>query len=269
MKDKNQEKVKKEKSPEAKRLYLSILLALIAMVSVVAASVAWFTIASFTKVYSMGMDVTSGTNLRFDLDPHEKYEDYVKTLNFQQIADRLKRDRGFDMRAVPLEPVTTMNYQTFSLEDGTIVNVNSGSYLEFTLHFMATSDMLIHLTTANSKGKQDGTGVKSSNKNLPAAMRISFTVDGHTFVYDPGLRDESMTDGNVTTFGLNDEEHMVLNDNNQMFWLKKYENKPVTLRVWIEGTDPECTDQLRKADYSISLRFVGTDGEHKILDGSR
>ncbi|MBE5863972.1 MAG: hypothetical protein E7295_14190 [Lachnospiraceae bacterium] len=268
MKEKNQ-KVKKEKSPEAKRLYLSILLGLIAMVSIVAASVAWFSIADFTKVYSMGMDVTTGTNLRFDLDPHDNYEDYVKTLNFQQIADRLKRDRGFDMRTVPLEPVTTTNYKTFSLEDGTIVQVNSGSYLEFTLHFMATDDMLIHLTSANSDGQQDGTGVHSSNKNLPAAMRISFTVDEHTYVYDPGMKDESKTNGNVTIFGLNDEEHMVLNDNNQMFWLKKYENKPVTLRVWIEGTDPECTDQLRKADYSISLRFVGTDGEHKILDGSR
>ena len=172
-----EKKRKKEKSPEAKRLYVSILLALIALTSIVAASVAWFTIANFTKVYSMGMEVTSGTNLRFDLDPHDKYEDYVKTLNFAQIADRIKKDKGFDMRTVPLEPVTTSDYKTFKLEDGTVVSDKSGSYLEFTLHFMATDNMLIHLTSASSEGQKNGTGISSSNKNLPAAMRLSFTVE--------------------------------------------------------------------------------------------
>ena len=266
---------KKEKSPEAKRLYLSILLALIALVSIVAASVAWFTIADFTKVYSMGLDVTSGTNLRFDLDPHEKYEDYVKTLTFLEIARRIKTDKGFDMLSVPLEPVTTTDYQTFTLEDGTIKKSTSGAYLEFTLHFMATQDMLLHLTSASTKdektGKsnEDGTAVHSSNPALPPAMRISFTADGKTYVYDPGLGDDAKTEGNVTTFGLNGEDKMVLNANNQLFWLSKEVNKPVIVRVWLEGTDPMCTDKLRKADYSISLRFVGTDGEHKLLDGSR
>ncbi|MBO5986526.1 MAG: hypothetical protein J6Q02_06980 [Lachnospiraceae bacterium] len=266
MKDK---KEKREKSPEAKRLYLSILLALIALISIVAASVAWFTIADFTKVYSMGLDVTTGTNLRFDLDPHPTYEQYVKTLNFSQIANRIKQDKGYDMRNVPLEPVTTSDYRTFHLEDGTIVSNTSGSYLEFTLHFMATKDMLVHLTSANSQGQTDGTGVNSSNANLPPAMRISFSVDGKFFVYDPGMGDGASQSGNVTTFGLNDADHMILNDNNQLFWLTANVNKEVIVRVWLEGTDPECTDQLRKADYSISLRFVGTDKDHNILDGSR
>ena len=264
-----EEKKKKEKSPEAKRLQISILLALIALVSFVAASVAWFTIANFTKVYSMGLDVTSGTNLRFDLDPHEKYEDYVRTLNFAQIADRMKRDKGFDMRTVPLEPVTTSDYVTFTLEDGTVVSNTSGSYLEFTLHFMATQRMLVHLTSANSQGQQDGTGISSSNQSLPAAMRISFTVDGKTFVYCPRMGDKAEESGNVIKFGLASEKDMVLSEKNQLFWANKLENKPVVVRVWLEGTDPECTDRLRKADYSISLRFVGTDENHKILDGSR
>ena len=264
-----EQKQKKERSPEAKRLYFSILLALIALVSMVAASLAWFKIADFTKVYSMGLDVTSGTNLRFDLDPHEKYEEYVKTLNFAQIADRIKKDKGYDMRTVPLEPVTTSDYKTFTLEDGTLVSDTSGSYLEFTLHFMATDTILIHLTSASSAGKTDGTAVSSSNGSLPAAMRISFTVDGNTFVYDPGMGDDAKTKGKVTTFGLGDSAHMVLSEKNQMFWVEKLVNKPVVVRVWLEGTDPECTDKLRKADYAISLRFVGTDENHKILDGSR
>ena len=94
----------KQKNSESQRVKLALLLSLLALVSVTAASVAWFTIADFTKVYSMSMDITSGTNLRFDLDAHQTFEEYVRVLTFQQIADRLKKDRGYDMRKKPLEP---------------------------------------------------------------------------------------------------------------------------------------------------------------------
>ncbi len=257
-----------EKSPEAKKLMFSILLALAALVSLVAASVAWFTIADFTKVHSMSMDITSGTNLRFDLDAHGTFEEYVKTLNFNQIAARMLREKGYDMRVTPIEPVTTEDYVTFRYEDGTVVEAGSGAYLEFVLHFYATEDMLVHLTSVGTQGGQ-GTGVSSSNGNLPKAMRISFTADDTTYVYDPGLGDELVKGKHGRIFGLPRAEDMVLNQNNQMFWLEKNQDKPVTVHVWLEGTDEACTDKLRKADYAISLRFVGTDENNNILDGAR
>ena len=52
-----------------------------------------------------------------------------------------------------------------------------------------------------------------------------------------------------------------------MFWVKKNVDCPVVVHVWLEGTDPVCTDELRNADYRIRLRFVGTDKEHHILTG--
>ena len=51
--------MKKKNISERQKLTISILLALAALVSVTAASVAWFTIADFTKVYSMDMEITS------------------------------------------------------------------------------------------------------------------------------------------------------------------------------------------------------------------
>ena len=260
--------MREEMEKSRKRVLFSLLLLLVAMVSLVAASVAWFTIADFTKVHSMSMDITSGTNLRFDLDAHETFEEYVKTLNFQQIAQRILREKGYDMRTVPLEPVTTENYVTYQFEDGSEVSASSGAYLEFVLHFMATEKMLVHLT---STGTADGMGtvVASSNADLPKAMRISFSVDGTTYVYDPDMGDEAARQGNVKILGLPAPSDMVLNDNNQLFGLNKDEDKPVTVRIWLEGTDEACTDALRKADYAISLRFVGTDEDNKILDGAR
>ena len=258
----------KQKSSESQRVKLALLLSLLALVSVTAASVAWFTIADFTKVYSMSMDITSGTNLRFDLDAHQTFEEYVRVLTFQQIADRLKKDRGYDMRKKPLEPVTTANCESFFYQDGRTVNVNSGAYLDFTLHFFATSDMYVHLTSANGSGEKDGTSISSSNRDLPGAMRISFTIGQKTYVYEPD-RSKAETIGGITYFGLPASEKMELNDDNNLFFLPKETNQPVQVRVWLEGTDPACDDGLRAADYRIRLRFIGTDENNRILDGSQ
>ena len=250
------------------KVMFSILLAMFALLSLVAATAAWFTIADFTKVYSMSMEITSGTNLRFDLDPHAAFEEYVKTLSFRQIAQRIKQEKKVDISTSALEPVTTRDYSVFFYEDGSVVPADEGAYIEFTLHFMATESMLIHLTSAGTE-EGAGTAVASSSAALPHAMRISFTADGKTYIYDPGMGDEAKAKGNNKTLGLPEAQKMVPNENNQMFWLEKDQDKPVIVRIWLEGTDEACTDALRKADYAISLRFVGTDENHRILDGTR
>ena len=176
------------------RLYTSVLLVLLALVAVTAATVAWFSIADNTKVKSMSLDSVSGTDLRMDLDPHETLEEYVKTLSFDQIAERIRQEKGFSMQETPLEPVTTQDEETFTFENGTAADSTSGVYLEFTLHFMAAADMVVHLTSADSSsGAGDGTEVTSENAALPSSMRISFATDGKTWIYDPGM-------GNRTAF---------------------------------------------------------------------
>lgn len=224
----------------------SVLLVLLALVSVTTATIAWFSIADHTKVKSMSMEITTGLNLRFDLDEHPEFGQYVKTLSFEQIAERIGQEKGFDMQTVPLEPVTTTDYATFTLENGTVVESSKGSYLEFMLHFMATEDMIVHLTAADSSGKNDGTEVSSSNPALPQAMRISFTIGNQTKVYDPGTGNSEI----------------------ELFSLKENVDQPVLVHIWLEGTDDACTDALRGADYSIRLRFVGKDEYGNVLDGT-
>lgn len=220
----------------------SILLSLLALVALTAVTVAWFSIADNARVRTMSLELITGVDLRMDLDPHETIGEYVKTLTFEDISQRILEEKGFSMEEVPLEPVTTSNYEWFTYENGTVVEPTSGAYLEFTLHFMGEKDMLVHLTEENSSGDEvDGTAVNSKNPELPQAMRIAFTADGKTTVYDPGE---------------NRGEDLFL------FSLKKEEDKEVQVHIWLEGTDPACTDALRNADYEIRLRFNGTD-----LDG--
>jgi hypothetical protein len=258
--------IKKDEKTDKKQIYTSLLLVLLAIVCVTVTTIAWFTIADNTKVNSISMDITTGSNLRFDLDPHEEFTDYLKTLTFNDISNRILKEKGFDMSEVPLEPVTTEDVSTFTFEDGTVFEGESGAYLEFTLNFMATQNMFVHLTTANSSGNSDGKLISSDNSNLVESMRISFTANNFTYVYDPGMGDESTSGNGIKTFGLKDSSSMVLNDNNKMFYLMEFVNKPVVVHIWLEGTDEACIDDLRGAEYKISLRFVGTDKNNNSLE---
>lgn len=231
-----------KKKTQKNLLKTSILLSMMALVALTAVTVAWFSIADNARVRTMSLELITGVDLRMDLNPHETIEEYVKTLTFEDISQRILEDKGFSMEEVPLEPVTTSNYERFTYENGTVVEPTSGAYLEFTLHFMGEKDMLVHLTEENSSGDEvDGTAVNSKNPELPQAMRIAFTADGKITVYNPGK---------------NREKKQLL------FSLKKEEDKEVKVHIWLEGTDPACTDALRNADYEIRLRFDGTD-----LDG--
>lgn len=257
-KDQNK-KIQNQKNVR-QRVYISLMLTLIALVAVTAATVAWFSIADRTKVNTMGLDIVADVEMRMDLDAHDTLDQYVRTLSFESIQNRIQREKGFSMSATPLSPVTTSDYSTFTYENGKVAEATEGSYLEFTLHFMAAKDMIVHLTSAESDtGKGDGTMVSSSVAALPQTMRISFTADGQTWVYDPGAGDFLSSSGAVRVFGLAPAADMKVGDNNALFTLKEGEDKPVVVHIWIEGTDPQCTDELKKADYSIRLRFTGTD----------
>ena len=259
---------KREKNRVARnRLYTSVLLVLLALAAITAATVAWFSIADKTKVKSMSLDIESDVDLRMDLDAHNSFEDYVRKLSFESIAERMQSEKGFDMKSTPLEPVTTTDQSTFTYENGTTVPDTKGAYLTFTLHFMAEKDMTVHLNSADTTdGAGDGTNISSSNAELPEAMRISFTADEQTWIYDQGMGDTYSESGSARTFGLPSMGSTRINSNNAMFSLKKDTDKAVLVHIWMEGTDPACTDNLKSADYAISMRFTGETTETAVSD---
>lgn len=246
-------------------LSTSLLLLLVALVCVTAATTAWFTIADRTRVHNFAMNVSAGPSIRFDLNPHDSIEDYVQTLRFGDIADRILKDQGYDPRVTPLEPVTTKDYVNYMLEDETLVAPSGGQYLEFTLHFIANQDLVVHLSSADTQGQFDGTEVSSDVRELPQAMRISFSDGTWTYVYSPGQKAGSYMDGNAKIFGLPDGSRMVYNNDNAMFSLRENVNKPIVVRIWLEGTDEACTDAVQAAEYQIQLRFEATDENNNVL----
>ena len=70
----------------------------------------------------------------------------------------------------------------------------------------------------------------------------------------------------INVFGKIVNGQMILNENNAMFSLKEGEDKAVLVHIWLEGTDPLCTDELKSAEYAIRLRFTGTDSSNQAFD---
>lgn len=257
----------KERSHNTRRMAVtSLLLVLIALAGVTAVTLAWFSIADNTRVYSMDMDVTTGASLRFDLDPHGEFIEYIETLSMDQIFGRIQRDLNYDPYTARLTPVTTADGRTFTLRNGTEQSASSGAFYQFTLHFMSTEDLVVHLSSANSRGRQDGTLVTSSIANLPESMRISFTCRGETVIYDPGTSSSYRTSENIRIFGLPRADQMLYNDENSLFSMKAETDTEVLVCIWIEGTDEACTNDLKGGDFSIRLRFVGTREDNSLID---
>ncbi|MBQ6756877.1 MAG: hypothetical protein IJP43_08070 [Oscillospiraceae bacterium] len=251
-----------------KRIYTTIALVLLALASLSAVSFAWFSIADFTRVSSLNLTVTTGISMRFDLQPHETFDEYIRTLGFDEIGAHIQEVFGYDPNSVPLEPVTTRDGAVYTLENGTIVRNDEGKYLEFTLHFIATKDMIVHLTSSDalqSEGGAAGTLFESSTPGTVEAMRISFTADGVTYIYDPDFGDRAEINGKIKTFGLPSGDNMVYNNNNAMFSLEQETDKPVVVRIWLEGTDEKCVNSLKGSEFSIRLRFEGTDQNNSLF----
>ena len=97
--------MKKKNKVIRSRFYTSVLLVLMALVAVTAATVAWFSIADNTRVRSMSLDIVSDVDLRMDLDAHRTIDQYVKTLSFESIAARILQEKGFSMETTPMKPV--------------------------------------------------------------------------------------------------------------------------------------------------------------------
>ncbi len=242
-----------------RRLATTAVLVAFALAAISMATFAWFSIADSAKARSFAIDANADGSLRFDLDAHNAYSDYVSTLGFDQISARIASDTGVDIDASRLEPVTSADGQTFTLENGSSASASTGAYLEFTLHFISLDDSVVRLTGQSGSNGTAGTAISSSSSSaLPLAMRMSFTADGQTWVYDPNAAVFATANEAVTTFGLDSGE---ATEASNMFNLVAEQDKSVVVRIWLEGTDPNCTNMVKGADYSISMRFEGVDVE--------
>jgi hypothetical protein len=245
-----------------KRKRLIAFLSILAVLGLTTATYAWFTVNTFAGVEDFELDIATGEDLRISMENHgSDIEQYVHVLTNPMI-DSYLRKYDTSIKDMILSPVTTTNGRDYTFQHGSKASENK-AYLEFKCWFIATTDMYVHLTTEGTDDDEHahilGTSVTTSSpapqSDVVKAIRMSFDTDDGYKTYEPNKGTPATR---LTTFDL-PKGTMDYNDSNQLFHLDKLTPKQATLRLWAEGEDPECDNDVQRANLKIELSFLGCD----------
>lgn len=248
-----------------KRKRLIAFLSILAVLGLTTATYAWFTVNTFAGVQDFELNISTGEDLRVSMENHgSDIEQYVHVITNEMI-DGYLRKYNTSLKDMILAPVTTNNGSSFTFENGAAVKENErGTYLEFKCWFIGTRDMYVHLTTEGVENDETkGVPTTKASTTSPApqsdvvrAMRMAFDTDTDGVkTWEPNKGTPATR---LTTFDLPSGE-MDYNNSNQLFSLDKLTPKQATLRLWLEGEDPECDNDIKGANLSVELSFVGCD----------
>lgn len=249
-----------------KRKRTIVALSILAVLGLSTATYAWFTVNTFAGVQDFELQISTGDDLRVSMDNHgSDIDKYTHVITNDMLNSYLRKNYNKTMKDIILDPVTTSNGKNFTYQHGEKVNANDDeSYFEFECYFIATRDMHVYLTKeaadedGKQNGKNDGTRVSTTSpapqSDVVKACRIDFnSADESVKTYEPNKGAKVTA---LNTFDLPGGE-MSYGDANQLFTLKKLTPKKVTVRLWLEGEDPECDNDIQRANLNVKLSFVG------------
>lgn len=253
-----------EKVPRKRRKRLIVVIALITLLSMTTATVAWFSVNTFAGVDNLDIKISMSAQLKVGMENYgTDLERYTKVIT-NEMVDGYLRDHGTKLEDIILDPVTTSNGTRFTNQRGTVREANNRSYLEFECYFIATEDMWVHLTTESTKqGEDNGTKVTTTSTGAKADVvnctRVDFSTDRNgTAIYEPN---RGTPVNGQTTFDL-PSGTMRYSDNTRLFHLEQLTPTKATIRIWIDGEDPQCDDDVQDAQLGVQLCFVGCDNNN-------
>lgn len=255
------DKMVSDKAAQKTRKRMIVFVAIITMLSMVTSTVAWFSVNTFAGVQSLDVHISVSAQLKVSMEDHgTDLSQYVKTITNEMIDGYLQDKYQTKLEDIILDPVTTRTGSPMVNQRGAERRPNDHSYLEFECYFIATEDMWVELTTEHSDIEGDeGTKVTSSSPSpqneVVQCTRVSFTTDSNgTAIYEPN---KGAAVNGQSTFDISSP--MVYSNSTRLFHLDEMTPKKVTIRLWIDGEDPQCDDDVQEADLTVALSFVGCD----------
>lgn len=237
----------------------TFLLSIIAMLVLVTATLAWFTLSNFASVENINLKIATAPELYLDIENHGTQVDmYKKVLTNDMINSYLTSVNAPRIADQILDPVTTTNGISFVSESGAARTANSTSYMEFKVWFIATKEMWVHLSgqTVQVQGENATTAVTTTETGAKAdivrAVRVSFEDSGSAAIYEPN---KGTAVNGQTTFDVGAS----FGNDTRLFHLDQLEPKQITFRIWAEGNDPECDNDVQSANVTFQMLFGGTD----------
>ena len=287
------DKKKKKKIPKRRVYFLAFLIVLTANVGVWA----WFTISNRARVENLSLIADHQGNLQIADDLGNGPGTYSDALNLNNatgtkmssivLSPVTSRDGvnfyipNFDSLTNTVNSVTQLTdraqltkyyiyEKTFYLKAGSNSKNNVAE-------IKRTYDVALYGVQSNNK--TNGCFIyqpTSSGDTAANAIRISFTLpDGQTYVYEPNCNKHN-NDTNRAINGIGSEygsfanlyqqnadgtfvKSPKANESEKLFTLDENKDTLVTMRVWIEGTDNDCTNSIASDMIAGQIQFISTE----------
>lgn len=260
-------KLTSEKVNLRQRKRLIFFIAIITALSMTTATVAWFTVNTFVGVDTLDLHISVAAQLKVSMEDHGKdLSKYVKVITNEMVDEYLAK-QGKKLADIVLDPVTTRTGKPLVNKSGTEREPNDISYLEFECYFIATKDMWVHLTSEaaenieGSEGSNVSTTSTGPKADVVNCARASYeTQSDGIAIWEPN-RGSPVNGQN--TFDVSTP--MVYSNNTRLFHLDELTPKKVTVRIWVDGEDPQCDDDVQEANLRMAMCFVGCDDNNKPI----
>ena len=262
-----QELVKLKKAQARIKRKFTAMLSIIAMLVLVTATLAWFTLSNFASVNSIDLKISTAPQLYLDVENRGNTDLslWKKTLTNEMINTSLRAQNAPTLDQQVMDPVTTSNGITFTGQKGNSRTANSSTYIEFKVWFIATADMWVHLSgqTVPVENKDSTTSCTTTETGAKAdvvrAVRVSYEDSGSAAIWEPNRGNPV---NGQTTFDVS----QTYSNNTRIFHLDKLSPKQITFRIWAEGNDPECDDDVQDAKLAMTMLFAGTDENNSSFE---
>lgn len=246
----------------------SLMIFIIALLVMVTATLAWFTVSGLAGTDGLDLNCTTGNDLRIATSNRgTDISQYEREVTSEMVDAQLKQNSFKPLADIKLAPLSTRNASSnvgtrLFLQNGTertAEGPKNGQFLQFSVWLISSSDTSVYLTDKESEsGKGDGTKITSGRTNNTAqanvvkAARVSFEPEGEaTRIYQTESRPYASNQTNAFS-NISGQT-----DANKICTLSANTPKQVTVRVWIEGEDPFCIDNIQSSQFSVQLMFEG------------
>lgn len=284
----NNKKAKKRVRTKGQKIRSIIMMALLCIAMLSGATYAWFTLSNTARVTNMQLTVGEASGLLISDAENGTFSPSINMFNFSEKK---------------LMPAGTTDGINFLIphydEDGKVDKVfsegtdtakklgkdnteNDGHYIEWEFWLKSGVATQVRLSKGEGSGETlKGTYVKRNDGQLDnrclAALRISLSDGTNTIVYEPYVdfvdeagtkaettRDLSYTAVDSTSKQKSNGKFSV--PQSKKISLEANRAKKITMRIWIEGSDPQCVNEISASKIMGQLQFI-TDATNETTTG--
>ena len=277
------------------KILLAGVVTIFAFLVTIGSTYAWFTVGRTSTIGPIEMSVKTDTSLLILLDNgYTDVANHDFLVNPSNYLSALSNDDFtgiYDFTNITLSPITTTNGLNFTLKNGDAASssdavLTPGQYLEFSVWLLSQQNTVTVAMRNLSVTASSGTALQNI---VTDAVRVSTFPDGgssaqiygldkdYAFTYLVGQTgyDSIIPENNVivpataTALGLLHEDYYLssgtpvasqstddLASATTVVTLTADVPSKVTIRIWIEGWDADCTNNLFNSHFIISYDFV-------------